>query len=364
MEDGVDAAELATREAGVEVALVEIVADRAPSRFRYFVPSVRSSTATMSSMPIALRPWTRLLPIMPAAPVTTTLTRFLAGEELLVADAGGPELADDDAAGAVGDRHRVAQPEAAGQHRGQRGDDGVAGAGHVEDLARLGRHLQRDRLASNSDMPSSERVSSRPSSPSAAQLLRLRVELRRARPGADHLRQLGPVGRDHGRAGVARIVAALGIDQHRLGELAGLLDHARDVRQAALAVVGEQDRVVGRQRRSYSARHAREHLVIGLVLEVDPEQLLGPADDAQLDDRVELGVAAEQQPHALRFEQSRAAPRRFVGRRPRVTSVARAPSVLTLRATLAAPPRRSSSRLTRTTGTGASGEMRSTAPNQ
>ncbi len=42
------------------------------------------------------------------------------------------------------------------------------------------------------------------------------------------------------------------------------------------------------------------------------------------------------------------------------------PRALTLAATLAAPPRRSCSfaGLTRTTGTGASGEIRSTAPNQ
>ncbi len=47
-----------------------------------------------------------------------------------------------------------------------------------------------------------------------------------------------------------------------------------------------------------------------------------------------------------------------------VSSVVRAPSARTLTATLPAPPRHSSSRLKRTTGTGASGEMRSTAPNQ
>jgi hypothetical protein len=47
-----------------------------------------------------------------------------------------------------------------------------------------------------------------------------------------------------------------------------------------------------------------------------------------------------------------------------VSRVACAPSIFTLSATLAAPPSRSSSRFTRTTGTGASGEMRSTAPNQ
>ena len=42
----------------------------------------------------------------------------------------------------------------------------------------------------------------------------------------------------------------------------------------------------------------------------------------------------------------------------------RAPRAAQLRATLAAPPGRSSTRSTFTTGTGASGEMRDTSPNQ
>src|SRR5690242_16569413 len=112
---------------------------RAPSRLRYLGPSVRSSTATMSSMPIALSPWTRLLPIMPAAPVTTIFMlcaprrcapalnagRRIGGgaassEQLLVGDARGAELAHHDAAGAVGDRHRLAQAQAAGEHGRER----------------------------------------------------------------------------------------------------------------------------------------------------------------------------------------------------------------------------------------------------
>ncbi|EXI68790.1 MAG: hypothetical protein AW07_04349 [Candidatus Accumulibacter sp. SK-11] len=46
------------------------------------------------------------------------------------------------------------------------------------------------------------------------------------------------------------------------------------------------------------------------------------------------------------------------------SSETRAPSAATLRATFAAPPGRSSQRSMRTTGTGASGEMRATSPNQ
>jgi hypothetical protein len=46
------------------------------------------------------------------------------------------------------------------------------------------------------------------------------------------------------------------------------------------------------------------------------------------------------------------------------SSVSDAPSAAALRATFAAPPGRSSLRAIFTTGTGASGEMRSTSPNQ
>jgi hypothetical protein len=103
--------------------------------------------------------------------------------------------------------------------------------------------------------------------------------------------------------------------------------------------------------------------VVGLVLEVDADELLRAADDTQLDDRVELRVLAEQRRDTLALEQLA---QRCAGSSlpTTVSSVACADSVFTFIATLAAPPRRSSSRFTRTTGTGASGEMRSTAPNQ
>src|ERR1700716_2203373 len=109
-----------------------------------------------SSTPIALSPWTRLLPIIPAAPVTATfMTRSSCGctplacpcckyrsfQQLLEGDACGAELAHHDTAGAIRDRQRFAQGKAAGDHRGQRSDDGVASAGDVEHFASLRRHL-------------------------------------------------------------------------------------------------------------------------------------------------------------------------------------------------------------------------------
>ena len=147
VEDGVDPAELAALEAARRSRAGRSSRRSARRRgWRTSAPSLRSSTATMSSMPIAFSPRSRLAPIIPAAPVTTTLiAEPPRAEQLVVADARGAELADDDAAGAVGDRHRVANAEAAGEHRGEGRDHGVAGAGDVEHLARLGRDRARGR---------------------------------------------------------------------------------------------------------------------------------------------------------------------------------------------------------------------------
>src|SRR6476661_8478683 len=49
------------------------------TRFLNLSPRVRSSTAMMSVSPRAFRPFTRLDPMNPAAPVTTTYKRLLLG---------------------------------------------------------------------------------------------------------------------------------------------------------------------------------------------------------------------------------------------------------------------------------------------
>jgi uncharacterized membrane protein YsdA (DUF1294 family) len=65
---------------------------------------------------------------------------------------------------------------------------------------------------------------------------------------------------------------------------------ARDVREAALAVVGEQHGVVLRQQ-LFEGRTAGQHFVVRLVLEVHAQQLLLAADDAQLDGGLAARVA-------------------------------------------------------------------------
>ena len=183
---------------------------------------------------------------MPAAPVTTTFIALpSAREQLVVADARGAELADDDAAGAVGDRHRLAQRQAAGEHRGEGGDHRVAGAGDVEHLARLGRDLH---VAGG--------VEQRHAVLGARQQQRARAERLRAAPatrscscaslapGADHLGQLGAVRRDRrSRRGSAR--SRCPSDRRgpaRPAARAGSIMSGMCV-EAALAVVGEQDHV-------------------------------------------------------------------------------------------------------------------------
>ena len=46
-----------------------------------------------------------------------------------------------------------------------------------------------------------------------------------------------------------------------------------------------------------------EHLVVGLLLEIDAQQLLRAADDAQLDDRRQSRIALEQRLDAALLEQ-------------------------------------------------------------
>src|SRR5438132_1088183 len=62
-----------------------------------------------------------------------------------------------------------------------------------------------------------------------------------------------------------------------------LLDHARDVGKASLAVVGKHDRVEVGQRTLIVGELGREDLVRRQGLEVDAQQLLLTTDHTQLD---------------------------------------------------------------------------------
>jgi hypothetical protein len=99
------------------------------------------------------------------------------------------------------------------------------------------------------------------------------------------------------------------------------------------------------------------------VLEVDAQQLLLRAEHAELDRR---SIAGSRWNDVWTFASASSARARVPASSAPVTdsNVTGAPSAAALRATFAAPPGRSSLRAIRTTGTGASGEMRSTSPNQ
>src|ERR1700751_2611465 len=56
---------------------------------------------------------------------------------------GCAELADHDAGRLVGDAHRAGDVRARTEKDTERGDDGIARAGHVVDLARLRRNVDR-----------------------------------------------------------------------------------------------------------------------------------------------------------------------------------------------------------------------------
>src|SRR6185503_5492370 len=115
-----------------------------------------------------------------------------------------------------------------------------------------------------------------------AQRLRAALEILLVLPGADDFAQLGEVRREDARALVARVVVALGVDQHALPGAARGTDHLRDVVQPALAVVGKDDHVALGQRAAEVLELGREHLARRRLFEVDAQELLAAADDAQL----------------------------------------------------------------------------------
>ena len=138
----------------------------------------------------------------------------------------------------------------------------------------------------------------------------------------------------------------------------------RDVGQAALAVVGQQDGVVVAQQTAVLVKVGGQHFRLGRMLEVRPDDLLLASDQPKLDGGRDRGVLMQvgRDPRASR---PCVATMRPASSAPTTDSKpARAPTAVMLRATLAAPPSRSSVVRTRSTGTGASGEMRSTSPNQ
>ena len=215
-----------------------------------------------------------------------------------------PSLPTTTPAACVGDAHRGVQIRAGAEQRAERGDDGVAGAGDVVDLARDRRNV----------VGAVRRVEAHP-------LLRARDEQRRRRRAAARsacafavisassrqrpttLPELAAIGRDHRRAAILVPVVALRIDEHRLSRGARALDHRRDVREPALAVIGEDQEIGVGEQPVEVGELGREHLVRRRGLEIDAQQLLLAADDAQLDRRGQRRVAMERRLHAVGGEQ-------------------------------------------------------------
>ena len=275
------------------------------------------------------------------------------------------ELADDDAGRLVGDCHRVGHRRTGREQRAERRDHRVARTRHVEHLARLRRNRQRAGVGEERHALLRARVSSsasRSSSRRSACARRARSSSSRAAP--DDLAELAAIGRDQRGAAIPLPLVALRIDEHRLAGCARALDHRRDVREAALAVVGQHERVgpgeqaleVGELAMRATRATAPSRSRCAGVAAGDRSRAASPSSSARR--------------RAGRTSRSRSASSSrssvSAGSSSPVTesSVARAPSAATLRATFAAPPGRSSVRAIFTTGTGASGEMRSTSPNQ
>src|SRR5688572_7128902 len=169
-------------------------------RFATLSERTRLSTAMMSRSPRSLSARTRLEPMKPAAPVTmsamVSVSRGEALGELRGVDDSGSELAHDDSRRMVGDAHRIVQARARGDHEREHGDDGVARAAHVVDLARarvlvvaLRRREERHALLA-------ARHHQRLEPELGAQALRAPLEVGVVLPASRHLAELAAVGRE------------------------------------------------------------------------------------------------------------------------------------------------------------------------
>ena len=246
------------------------------------------------------------------------------------------------------------------QHRGQRGDHGVARAGHVEHFARLRRHVQvPPRVNRRHALFRAGQQQARRGRARRAGLLRLGRQLRL------RCSSCRPPARNSARLGVSTVAPAYAskvarpwVDQHRSCRPRGARAIMRATcDQPALAVVGQHDDVVAGSNALKSAQLVAQHVVARALLEIDPQQLLLAADHAQLDRGRDRGVVMQ----AAAMPLVAAAALHLRAGLVVPTTASRplcAPSAAALRATLAAPPRRSSRCSIRTTGTGASGEMR------
>ena len=135
-------------------------------------------------------------------------------------DRRGAALADHDGGGGVGGAHRGLVVGACRQHHRQHRHHRVARTGHVAHLHRIGRHVHRrlrpsTRISScplRCASPAPPRTPQYAPSSSAAATISASLDASRCMASAELL----AVRRDHRGAAIDRIVAALGIDDHRL----------------------------------------------------------------------------------------------------------------------------------------------------
>jgi len=304
-----------------------------------------------------------------------------AAGEFVGSDGGGADLADDHAGGVVGEDGGLERGGAGGDGEGEGGDDGVPGAGDVEDLLGDGGDVKRLLAgAAEEHAQFAERDEEQGGGEVLEETARGADEVEVAeRVGvagfvgqSAELEGLLAVGRDEGEAGEVEVMDGLGVEAQpdavtAAERLEGVEEGLGD---DALAVVADDDGVGAGE----AGLEGGEQAGVGALVEVaagfavDADDLLLVCDDAGLD----AGVAGGQGDEAgavdlpaqstcwlVRSRRSWLA----AGSRPTTpNSSVRAPRAERLRATLAAPPGMKLSRSKSTTGTGASGEMRATRP--
>ena len=234
-------------------------------------------------------------------PATAPVSVVEGGGQFLDAHARGPELSDHDARGGIGQRRGVLQVLSGRERRGQHRDHGVAGAGDVVHLARLGRELGLLTLARDQQH----------AAPAARDQERREPERLAQAPafvdklvptGAfahDGLELLG-VRRQHGGTPIARKIAALGVHDDGLILAPREIDDALHIRQTTLGIVRQDHDLCPRQRRSevFEQLFHPAPIVYGLgAFEIEADELLVLGKDAQLDGGGRSGEAGEPAPH-------------------------------------------------------------------
>lgn len=135
------------------------------------------------------------------------------------------------------------------------------------------------------------------------------------------------------------------------------------MRETALAVIGKNHGVMRRDFPTESVQVRKQNFLLRHTLEVSPQHLLLPGDDSQLHGRFQLRVEVEERPDRRVMQERLEVLSGFIVSKHREERNTGSHGG-DVTATFAAPPRRSSRRVMRTTGTGASGEMRFASPNQ